>query len=371
MSGRRDKVRGQEGQVRRAEGLSATLEDVARHAGVSPATVSRCLNSPNSVRPNKREKVTRAIQELNYVPHGAARALASRKSRMIGAVFPSLDTDLFGGALEAFQGEVAQGGYTVVVASSAYDPAQEQRHIRNLLESGVDALMLVGAERSEEAYRLIRAKGIPYVVIWVSQAPYPHNLAENLAPDLRHDCVGFDNWAAAADVTDYLLSLGHRHFAMISGTIAGNDRARLRLEGVRAALKAKSLDLAPDHLHERPFQVEDGRQAFRCLMQGETPPTAIICGAEPFAYGALFEAKEMGLSVPEDVSVVGFDDMWLAAHLSPALTTVRTPRTKMGRQAARFLLSRLMGQAVADPPPLETKLVIRKSTGPPPGSSGL
>ena len=144
-----------------ATGSGTTLEDVAREAGVSPATVSRCLNNPGIVRPLLKAKVDAAIEKLDYVPHGAARSLASRRSRLIGAIFPSLDSALFGGTLEALQGEIAGSGYTPVVASSGYDPEQERNHLRNMLASGIDALMLVGAAREASVYRLIRQRQGP------------------------------------------------------------------------------------------------------------------------------------------------------------------------------------------------------------------
>jgi LacI family transcriptional regulator len=273
---------------------------------------------------------------------------------MLGAVFPSLDSALFGGALEAFQSEVAESGYTVVVASSGYDPQREHVHIRNLIESGIDGLMLIGSHRPPEVYRLIENTHIPYVLTWISSAPG------------NRPCIGFDNEAAAAHLAGYLVDLGHRQFAMLSGQTAHNDRASARLQGVQRLLGGKGLQLDPHNVFERPFRVDDGREAFQILMRREQPPTAIICGSEPLAYGAILEAQDMGISVPGDVSVAGFDDMWLAAQLRPSLTTVQTPRTEMGRDAARYLLAKLAGAEVAEPRPLETRLIVRKSTGPPP-----
>jgi LacI family transcriptional regulator len=306
----------------------ATQEDVARAAGVSAATVSRCLNSPDIVRPALQAKVEAAIRALDYVPHGAARSLASRRSRMIGAIFPSLDSALFGGALEALQSEIAASGHTLVVASSNYDPAREREHVRNLLASGIDALMLVGGARDEAVYRPIRRRGIPYVLIWVSRSAG------------GHPCIGFDNEAAAAAVARHLLDIGHRRIAVISGRLAGNDRAAAG--------------------------VAEGREAFRRLMAAAPRPTAVICGSEPFAYGAIFESAALGLAVPREVSVTGFDDMWLASQLTPGLTTVRTPRRRMGTLAGRHLLSVLAGEEPMTPRPLDFELVLRGSTAPPP-----
>jgi len=333
---------------------SATLENVAETAGVSLATASRCLNRPESVRADKRQRILAAVEQLNYVPHGAARALASKRTRMIGAVLPSLDSALFGGLLDVFEKAVAKAGYSVLVASSGYDPERERTHIRNLLESGVEALLLVGASRDQAIYDLINSRQIPYILSWCHSS------------DDSHAYAGFDNAAAAEQLTDYLLSLGHQRFGVISGLPDNNDRVSSRLHGIRRALKRNNLDIAPDHMFQAAFSVENGQDSFRLMMSGAQPPTAIICGSAPFAYGALFEAASMNVSVPDTVSVAGFDDMWLAPYITPPLTTVRTPRFAMGEHAARYLIAKLEGDVVAPPRPLEFMLVVRKSTGPPP-----
>ncbi len=341
-----------------SKAMGTTLEDVAREAGVSPATVSRCLNKPEIVRPALKAKVEAAIARLDYVPHGAARSLASRRSRMIGAIFPSLDSALFGGALEALQSEIAGSAYTLVVASSNYDPERERSHLRNMLASGIDALMLVGGARDESLYRLISRRKVPYVLIWVTEA------------EGDHPCIGFDNRAAAAAVTRHLLDLGHRRFAVISGASHNNDRAAARLDGIRAALAEQDLTLDPDLVIERPFGIEEGREGLQLLMSKAPRPSAVICGSDPFAYGALFECRDLGLQVPGDISITGFDDMWLSAILEPGLTTVRTPRKEMGTLAGRYLLSVLANHEDPPPAPLEFELIPRGSSGPAPSSSG-
>lgn len=333
-----------------------TIEDVARTAAVSPATVSRCLNNPGAVSAALRERVDLAIADLDYVPHGAARALASRRSRMLGAVFPSLDSGLFGGALDAFQSELAAAGYTLVVASSNYDSASEQEHIRKLVTSGIDALLLVGAVRDPGIYRMLERKSIPYVLTWIAE------------DGDGSPCIGFDNAHAAAIVARHLMDMGHRRLAVISGIIENNDRAAARLAGIADALAHHGLELPDDLVIQRPFGVDEGRDAFRTLMHKPDPPTAVICGSEPFAYGAIFESRRLGIAIPDDVSITGFDDMWLASQTSPTLTTVRTPRRRMGELAARYLLSVLAGAEVSVPASLDVELIVRQSTGPPPSS---
>ena len=331
-----------------------TLDDVAHLAEVSPATVSRCLNRPESVNLDKRARVNQAIQTLGYVPHGAARALASKQSRMVGAVFPAIDNTLFGSSLDAFQRTMADADYTVIVASSTYDPAREKQHVRRMLQSGIDALMLVGLARDEETYELIQAHGIPYVTVWRSADQQPH------------PAVGFDNCAAAEHLTDYLFSLGHERVAVFSGILEHNDRAQDRLAGVRKSYAKHGRTLAEQDLIERPFGVEQGREMLRLLMSQEVPPTAIFCGAEPLAYGAIFEAAAQNIAVPGQVSIAAFDDTWLAAQISPKLTTVRTPNMEIGEEAAKYLIATLSGVQPPLPRPLETDLIIRESTGRPP-----
>ncbi len=331
-----------------------TLNDVARQAGVSPATVSRWLNRPDSVRAQKRQVIERSVEKLGYLPHGAAQALASRHSRLVGGIFPAVDNALFGHALQEFQNVLAEAGYTVVVASSGYDPDMEARHIKRMLQSGIDALLLVGTKRAGRLYDLIRSYAIPYVSVW------------RYAPDCPHPCVGFDNVHAAEHLCDHLFDLGHRRIAVLSGRLAYNDRAQDRLLGVRRSYAKHGLSLDDSLVREQPFGVSEGRDMFRSLMSGDARPTAFVCGSEPFAFGALFEAEAMGYRVPADVSIAGFDDIWLSSHLTPSLTTVRTPHDKIGVEAARHLLGELRGESPPPPRPLETQLVVRQSTGPAP-----
>ncbi|MDO6565253.1 LacI family DNA-binding transcriptional regulator [Amphritea sp. 1_MG-2023] len=332
---------------------SATMGDVARAAGVAPATVSRYLNNPDVVSPKTKHKIDQAIRAMNYVPHAAARTLASKKSRMIGAIVPSLDSNLFAPALEAFQSQVSKAGYTLVVASDNYDAEQEFKHINQMVSHGIDALLLVGSSHDEAIYQLLKAKQIPYVLTWTT------------TPQEEHPCIGFNNKIAAANVANYLMDLGHTKFAMISNNIKRNDRAHKRLLGVRDALALRGLSMSDEYLVERPISAEQGREAFRLLMSRSEPPTAIICGSEPFAYGAIFESKHLGLEVPRDVSITGFDDMWLASLITPSLTTVRTPQQKVGALAADYLIAKLTGKDVALPTPLEVEIIVRESCAPP------
>jgi LacI family transcriptional regulator len=333
---------------------SPTLDDVARHADLSPATVSRFLNNPSVVSERSKKKIEEAIRLLDYVPHAAARTLASNRSRMIGVIVPSLDDALFGYFLEYFQHRISSEGYTTVVASSSYSAEKERHQVNQMVSHGVDAILLVGLSRDESVYNLLNSKKIPYVITWVTDGVG------------EHPCVGFDNHAAAAKITDYLVGLGHKKIAMISGVLQGNDRAYNRLQGVRAALARHNLSLPDESVIEKPFGVEHGQDAFRTLMSGSSRPTAIICGSDPLAYGAVFESKRLGVDVPGEVSITGFDDTWLASHLTPPLTTLRTPQKQMSLLSAEYLISRLKGEDVGFPQALDVDLIVRKSCSGPP-----
>ncbi len=329
------------------------IEDVANLAGVSTASVSRALNDPGRVRPATRKRVMEAIEQLGYVPDAAARALSSRRLRTIGAIVPTLDNAIFASGINALQRRLAQRDFTLLVASSEYDQSEELREANALIARGVDGMMLVGAAHPAALYEMLARKPLPFVNCWTYSADTPH------------PCIGFDNRLAMHRVADYLLSLGHRRIGMISGFTAENDRARERLEGVRQALARHGLEIRPGQLLERAYEVRDGREAARLLLRLPEPPTALICGNDVLAMGALFEAQAQGIAVPRALSIVGFDDLPISANLVPALTTVRVPVGEMGRRAADYLLDRLAGHAPPMHIELEADLIVRGTTAAP------
>jgi LacI family transcriptional regulator len=181
----------------------------------------------------------------------------------------------------------------------------------------------------------------------------------------RHPCVGFDNRAAAIRMTRYLLELGHREFAMISGITEGNERAGERLEGVREALAAASLSLPPERVVEKPYTFPAGREGLREVLRAVPRATAVVCGNDVLAIGALAECQSAGLAVPQQVSVTGFDDLEMAAVVTPGLTTVHFPTAELGVHAAQNLLARLAGREAPARTELAVELVVRGSAAPP------
>ncbi len=335
-----------------------TLEDVAQRAGVSTATVSRCLNAPSRVSETTRARVMDAVQALGYTPNFGARALASRRTDTFGAIVPTMENAIFARGLQAFQDELERYGITLLVASSSYSPELEEKQIRTLIARGADALLLIGHERTPESYAFLRAQRIPHVIAWSWRAE-----GESLS-------VGFDNRAAMRALAEEALALGHRRLALISAPRAGNDRARERAEGVLDAMRAQGLDAGDLRVVETPYSIANGKAAFARLM-GETPrPTVALCGNDVLAAGALVEARQSGLRVPRDVSITGFDDIEIAEIVWPALTTVHVPHQAMGEAAARALLAMRNGALPGPSIRLEARLALRDSLGPAPGWKG-
>ncbi len=336
-------------------GLSrASLHDVARQAGVSTATVSRVINDSAAVSDDKRQAVLRACDELGYVLNAAARTLASRRSMTIGAVVPTLATETFSRPLAAFQQKVHEAGYTLLVASFGFDEQVELKEVQTLLEHGVDALLVVGRTHDSKMWELIERKRIPCVQAW--------------AQDPNRPSVGFDNVAVARQMVEHLLSLGHREFAMIVGEPGFNDRVGDRIVGTRARLAEAGLELPAHWLMETDLSLEGAIVAMQRLLRGPNRPTAVICANDLLAFGALLAAKNLGVRVPQDISVVGFNDFDYARYLSPPLTTIRVELAQIGAYAGTYLLEALAGKTPPAMIETTTELIVRASSGPAPAT---
>lgn len=331
------------------------LSDVAAAAGVSSATVSRAFNLPALVREDVRARILAAAEELGYVAHGAARTLASRRSRTLGAIVPTLTNTIFARAIDAFQRRAEEHGYILLLTTSEYDREREWERGRALVERGVDGLMLVGAQHDPRLIRLLEATGKPFVNAWASNR------------GAEHPSVGYDNRALATMIFDYLVGLGHREFAVVTGSTSHNDRVAGRLLGMADALRRHGLTLPPERLLHRHYSIDAGREAFRELAAAGPLPTAIVCGNDILASGVLFEAQAQGIAVPEQLSIIGNGDLDITSHTVPPLTTVLTPKVEIGTWAADYLLARLDGREIELPIELPVRLVERGTTGPAPG----
>jgi LacI family transcriptional regulator len=328
------------------------LADVARRAGVSAATVSRVLNHPSKVSAEIRERVARAMSELDYVRDGAARALASRHSFTIGHVVPTLGIGIFAAGVEALQRRLEEFGYQLLVAASDYDEAKEARQVRALIERGVDGLALVGHRHAPEVYEMLRSRKLPYVNSYQFEGQNPH------------PCIGFDNQTGAFNLARYLVERGHRGFGIVTGPPGLNDRIAARLKGILDCLDAAGIAAGARHIVEVPQTIVAGRGAARALLAAHPELTAICCTTDTLAIGVLCECRDLGVPVPGSVSVTGFSDLEIVSQLDPPLSTVRIPTDRIGARIADFLLDRIAGRAGPEKIKLEASVVLRGSTGP-------
>ena len=323
-----------------------TLADVARTAQVSTATISRSINQPEKVAESTRNRIQQVIEQLGYTPNFGGQALASNRSNTVGAVIPTMNNAMFASALQVFQEVLSESSINLLVASSGYSAESELRQIRSLIARGADGLLLIGSARPDTTTEFLQLRNIPYVIAW-----------SYLANDER-TFAGFDNVSAASQITKEVLQKGHTKIAMIAGKTQNNDRAKNRIKGVTKTLAQQNLQLL--ETIETGYSIESGGDAFETLMTRAKKPSAVICGNDVLAAGAIVRANQLGIKVPEKVSITGFDDIALASVVTPALTTVKVPQLEMGKAAAKLLLQKLSQQTPASIE-LQTEVVMRQS----------
>jgi LacI family transcriptional regulator len=329
------------------------IEDVARQAAVSAATVSRVLNHPEIVRPELRDKVTRAIANLSYTRDSAARALKSGRMRTIGAIVPTLGLGIFADGVEALQNRLSESGYTLFVANSQYDQRRELQELQSLIERGIDGIVLVGGSHGQELRALIHQARVPVITTYVSKA-------QGGIP-----AIGIDNQRATRELTQYLLELGHVRFGTIANVPPSNDRSRARLDGIQKALAEAGIHLQPSQIIRADHSLAQGRSALRQLLNDHPDITAVICTTDTLSIGAMAEARKKGISVPQQLSITGFDDVELSSQVDPPLTTISIPAAEIGRGAADYLVNAIAGMPIPKSVQLPYRLIIRGSTAPP------
>lgn len=330
------------------------LEDVAREAGVSTASVSRVLNRAPHVSERLREKVEAAIDQLGYVPDGTARALASSRIGAIGALVPTLDNPIFGAMIDCLEQRLKRHDCRLLIATYRYDLDDEFQALRTLVQQGVDGVVMIGHDHHPAMLTLLQKWRLPFLSCWHAE------------DDPDWPCIGFDNAAPARRLAEHLLEQGHRHLAVVSAPVEDNDRARARLAGFLQAARAMGCPVPPERIVTVDYGIAEGAQAFAGLMGLATPPTAILCGNDSLAFGVMLAAQRAGVPVPEKLSITGFDDLPQARFMTPPLTTVAVPAGEIGVQVADALIARIGGETPPHRQLLDAPLVLRESTGPVP-----
>ncbi|MCP5270408.1 MAG: LacI family DNA-binding transcriptional regulator [Burkholderiaceae bacterium] len=326
---------------------TVTLEQVARHAGVSPSTVSRILNGTAVVSDDKKQAVEDAIRTLGFVPNPVARGLAGGRTLSIGVVTQAIDSPFYGAALRGIEDTLGAAGYSPLFVSGHWNADEEARCIDVLRARRVDGLIVLTGRLSDAALRAL-ARQLPVVVTGRSLK----------APGLLS--LDFDDATGARMATEHLLGLGHRDIAFIGGDPLHPD-AREREAGFRAACAAAGVVVDPALMTVGGYQEAGGRQAIEQLLDAGRHFSAVFAANDQMAFGAALALHRRGLRVPQDVSLVGFDDLATASYSIPPLTTVHQPVMDLGRAAATGMLALLAGRKPATglPPP---ELVVREST---------
>jgi LacI family transcriptional regulator len=339
--------------ARRPANGKPKMAEIAALAGVSKPTVSKVMNRQPGVAAATRARVEHVIAERGYVRHGVARALSAGRAGSVNLVVKEVDNAYFTEIIQGVEETLQRAGLSMVLTATHDEARRHRRWMARVLEHGTDGAILVLPDENLADLEGLRSHGIPVALVddrGESSADVPS--------------VGATNFAGGFAAMEHLLSLGHRRIAVVGGPPYRSTRARIA--GCRTALQEAGV--MPDPLLERPgaFVQETGYEAAMALLRLPEPPTAIFAGSDLQAMGVYRALYELGLRVPDDVSVVGFDDIPLASLLTPALTTVRQPVREMGALATRMLLRIIAGETLESTRvELATSLVVRESSAPP------
>lgn len=333
-----------------------TLRDLAQVAGVDPSTVSRVLNGDTTltVKEETRQRILQAVRDMRYVPNPLARGLRTQRTGTVALFVPDIANPFFPEIILGAERVLSEAGFQLLLANTDERIEKERRLIEDLRARFVDGFILATALTHDETIGQLNDEGVPFVLV---------NRAHR---DTRHYVVT-DDRRATWEVVHYLAGLGHRRIAHIAGplyTETGLDRLR----GYREGLLGEGLPFIEGYVVEGDFKEASGYQAMERLMETDPRPTAVVVANDLMAIGALSFCRQNGVAVPEDCSIVGFNDIPLAAHVQPPLTTIRMPRLEMGMASARLLLDLLAGRKDLDAPiVLPGELVVRASATAPRG----
>lgn len=320
----------------------ANLRDVAKASGVSVATVSRVLNTPELVTETTRQAVQAAIEALHFVPSAAARSINSGRSHVIGALVPTLDNAIFSRFLGALEAKLSAHGLSLVVATTDGDPDIEAQKAQRLINIGAEALIVSGITHSPEFDQLITRTRMPTVATSFYEADY------------RYPTIGYDNAAASRKALEFLIGKGHQDIAVFHGPTEHHDRMRARLSGLHGQGEL--------HTYETEITLAGAGKAIDALFQSSPHITAILCLSDVLALGALFGLQRRNIQVPNDISLIGIDDLPSSASAFPSITTIHLPAFEMGIRTADAVANWVERQIIPEPHLIDTTLIVRQST---------
>lgn len=295
------------------------MVEVAQHAGVSIATVSRVLNGTAAVKPETAERVRQAVAKLNFYPNGNARALGSGRSGLYGLIISDITNPYFPELVKSFEDVAVLHGQDILIANTNYDPARMEACVMRMLQRRVDGVAIMTSEMDDRLLHSFNARGIPLVFM-------------DSAPGRGIDSVSVDYEAGICAGLDLLFGLGHERIAFLSGPL-GLASAKLRERSFRGAMLQHGKPLEERLIVEGDHRAEGGRLAMERVLHSGRPPTAVVASNDLTAIGAMGALHDAGLSIPADVSILGFDDIALSAYTQPSLTTLRVSRQELAATA--------------------------------------
>ena len=326
-----------------------TIYQVAERAGVSLSTVSRVLNGKASVNKVLKERVEKAVKELNYRPNSVARSLANNRTDSVGVLVPELNAPFFGDLMQAVESTLRAADKHVIISVGRNCLETEKDAVEFLISRNCDALIMHAEALSDE------------YLLELNQSKLPVALVNRQVEGLPEACTSLDNEKGGYLATRHLLELGHKDIAYISGPTDKCD-ASLRLEGHKRALSEAGLPTNPQLIFNGDYSEEDGKIGLLELMARDVPFTALVCANDWMASGAISCARDLGMSLPQDLSIVGFDDVVFAHHVFPRLTTVINPIAEMAEMSAKYILNKVYGQSNNVQQYFEPSLIVREST---------
>jgi len=327
----------------------ATIYDVCSKAGVSMATVSRVINGNNNVREQTRQKVLDAMKTLGYKPNISAQSLASKVTNSVGVLVSELSGPVYGPMMSEIESELRKAGKHVFIASGHSDAKQEKENIEFLISRNCDALIMHVEAVSDE------------YLLQLSEADTPFILLNRYVKGLSENCITLNNIHGGYLATKALMDMGHKDIAYISGPLWKTD-ASDRLDGHKKALTEYGISYNEDLLYEGDFHEESGIKGLDNFLLKKQKFTALVCANDEMASGAMVQARESDIHVPDDLSIIGYDDIDVAYYLHPKLTTIRYPVDEMGHMAARWVIKNVYNKDINDiKHTFEPKLIVRNS----------
>jgi LacI family transcriptional regulator len=335
-----------------------TIVEVAKKAQVSLGTVSRVINNDVHVAPETRERVSAVMQEMQYVANRQARGLKGMKTNVIGVLVPDLATSYIGGIMHGIDAELALHKFELMLFTHHRIAVKEASYVANMVQGMVDGLLLVLPRNIADYTDTLTRQNFPFVVI-------DHQGSGDPCPS-----VGATNWQGGYNATEYLIKQGHKRIGFITGSM-DLGCSQDRLKGYRSALRTHHIPEMPELVYEGDFNQPDGYAGASAFLELPIPPTAIFASNDVMAMGVMDAVRNRNLRIPDDVSVVGFDNIPQSAMINPSLTTVQQPLEQMGRVATQMLLGVLKNpQKDVNRIELPTELIIRSSTSAPKNGTG-